>query len=103
MKNNNFKFHGGAGSYVGTAILAGILTIFTLGIAYPWALVMMEKWRVENVSLNGQRLKFTGTGLGLFGIWIKILILSFITLGIYLLWAVPVLQKWIWSNTTLEE
>jgi len=58
---------------------------------------------IENVTLNGQKLKFTGTGIGLFGTWIKILLLSIITLGIYMLWAVPVLQKWIWSNTRLEE
>lgn len=103
MTNTNFKFHGGAASYVGIAILAGLLTICTLGIAYPWSLVMMERWRIENVTLNDQKLKFTGTGIGLFGIWIKILFFSIITLGIYLLWAVPVLQKWIWSNTTLEE
>ncbi|GAB3919452.1 hypothetical protein GCM10011575_30490 [Microlunatus endophyticus] len=34
-----FRFDGGAGAYLGISILAAILTFFTLGIAYPWAVL----------------------------------------------------------------
>ena len=37
--SGRFRFDGGAGTYLGTAILAVLITIFTLGICYPFALV----------------------------------------------------------------
>ena len=42
-KSKNFVFDGGAGSYVGTSILAFLITIFTLGICYPYALVLLQR------------------------------------------------------------
>lgn len=93
-KSKNFTFDGGAGTYVGTAILATVITIFTLFIAYPYALVLMERWKAKHTYVKGFQLKFTGTGIGLFGQWIKWLLLVIITLGIYSFWVMPRLQKW---------
>jgi uncharacterized membrane protein YjgN (DUF898 family) len=97
-KSNEFKFVGGAANYLGTAILAFCITVFTIGIMYPFALVLMERWKAKHATIDGRRVVFTGTGLGLFGLWIKWLVLSIITLGIYTLWVGPQIQKWKWEN-----
>ena len=93
-KSKNFIFDGGAGTYVGTAILATLISVFTLFIAYPYALVLKERWKAKHTYVKGFQLKFTGTGIGLFGLWIKWLVLIIITFGIYSFWVMPRLQKW---------
>ncbi|MGO4589501.1 DUF898 family protein [Paenarthrobacter sp. 2TAF44] len=92
-------FDGGAGDYLGTQILGFLITVFTLGICYPFALVLLERWRCKHTVLMGRRLEFSGTGIGLFGLWIKWLLLIVITIGIYSFWVVPRLQKWKTENT----
>ena len=42
-KSGRFRFDGGAATYVGTGILAALVTVFTLGICYPFALVLRER------------------------------------------------------------
>jgi uncharacterized membrane protein YjgN (DUF898 family) len=96
---NRFTFDGGAGTYVGTVLLGHLITIFTLGICYPFALVLMQRWRCKHTYIDRQQLVFTGSALGLFGHWIKWFLLSVITLGIYLFWVTPRLQKWVTENT----
>lgn len=90
-----FSFDGGVGGYVGMTILAFLLTVFTLGFAYPWAVAMKYRWQANHTLVYGQRVRFTGTGGGLFGHWILWFLLSIVTLGIYALWVGPRLSKWI--------
>jgi uncharacterized membrane protein YjgN (DUF898 family) len=99
-KDGRMTFDGGAGTYIGTGILAFLITILSLGILYPFALVLKERWRAKHSFIDGQQMKFTGSGFGLFGLWIKWFLLIIITLGIYLLWVGPRLQKWKWEHTT---
>jgi uncharacterized membrane protein YjgN (DUF898 family) len=101
MQSNSkkFTFDGGAATYLGTAILGIIITVFSLGICYPFALVLRQRWRAKHSYIDGKQLIFTGSAIGLFGHWIKWLVLIVITLGIYLLWVGPRIQKWIWENT----
>ena len=89
-----YQFRGGAASWFGTQLLCLIIIICTLGICYPFALVLFERWRAENTYLNGRQLRFIGTGWGIFGLWIKWLLLSIITLGIYTFWVYPRLMQW---------
>ena len=89
-----FYFDGGAGNYLGTSILAFLVTVLTLGIALPFAMVLVLRWRAKHTFIEGRRLMFTGTGMGLFGNWIKWWFLTIITLGIYSFWVVPRLVKW---------
>jgi uncharacterized membrane protein YjgN (DUF898 family) len=98
-----FTFDGGAGTYVGTAILGFFLTVFTLGICYPFALVLMQRWRCKHTAIDGQRLVFTGSAAGLFGHWITWLALTVITAGIYAFWVQPRMQKWITENTEFAD
>ena len=101
-KSGRFQFDGGAGTYLGTGILAALITIFTLGICYPFALVLLERWRAKHTHINGQRLVFTGTGMGLFGLWIKWFLLCVITLGIYSFWVAPRIQQWKVEHTDFD-
>lgn len=38
-----FQFDGGAATYLGTALLAVLITVCTLGFRYPFALVLRER------------------------------------------------------------
>lgn len=100
--SRRFQFDGGAGTYLGTALLGFLITVVTLGICYPYALVLNERWRAKHSYIDGQRLIFTGTAVGLFGTWIKWLALTFLTLGIYLLWVGPRIVQWKWEHTDFD-
>jgi uncharacterized membrane protein YjgN (DUF898 family) len=89
-----YQFRGGAASWFGTQLLGAIIIICTLGICYPFAVVLIERWRAENTYLNGRQLRFIGTGWGIFGLWIKWLLLIIVTLGIYSFWVYPRLMQW---------
>lgn len=90
-----YEFDGGAATYLGVGVLAALVTVFTLGLGLPWAIVMRESWRARHTLINGQRVAFTGSGGGLFGHYVKWWALCFITLGIYGFWVAPRLTKWI--------
>ena len=102
-KDSDFKFVGGAANYLGTAILATIITVFTAGICYPFALVLMERWKAKHATIQGRKVVFAGSGIGLFGLWIKWFLLMVITFGIYSLWVGPQIQKWKWENLSFAE
>lgn len=89
-----FRFDGGAATYWGTALLGAIITIFTLGICYPFALVLLQRWRSKHTFIDGRQLRFTGSAWGLFGRWLLWLLLIIVTLGIYSFWVIPRLTKW---------
>ncbi len=101
-RSSAFTFDGGAGTYLGTAILQILVTVFTLGICYPFALVLGQRWKAKHTYVNGRRLIFLGGGLQLFGLWIKWFFLTIITLGIYSFWVRPRIQKWIVENTDFD-
>jgi len=97
-----FVFDGGAGTYLGTAILAFLVTVFTLGICYPFALVLRERWRAKHSRITGQQLVFTGSATGLFGLWLKWMLLFIVTAGIYSFWISPRLARWKWQHTGFQ-
>ena len=90
-----YEFDGGAATYLGVGILSALITVFTLGIGVPWAIVLRESWKAKHTIINGSRVTFTGSGAGLFGHYIKWWLLCVITLGIYGFWVAPRLTKWI--------
>lgn len=103
-----FKFEAKSGRhYIPIAIVATILSVFTAGIARPWAIVMIQKWKADHtlVKVNGKwkRLRFYGSGSALFGKWILWWFYCFITAGIYTLVLYPRMQKWIAENTGFSD
>jgi len=104
QKNSQrFTFDGGALTYVGTGILCILMTLLSVGILYPFAIVLRQRWRAKHSYIDGKQLIFTGSAWGLFGNWLKWLFLSIITLGIYLFWVGPRIQRWIWQNTDFAQ
>lgn len=96
----NSYFDGGLLSLIGWSLLGTIITIFTLGICYPWALCMVYGWKINHTVIEGRRLRFNGSAVGLFGNWIKWFLLCVITIGIYGFWLGIALEKWKVKNTT---
>ena len=43
----NCVFDGGAATYLGTSILAFLITVITLGIAHSYALVPKQRWKAK--------------------------------------------------------
>lgn len=99
MENNKSYFDGGLLQLIGWTLLGSLVTMVTLGICYPWALCMVYGWKINHTVIEGKRLKFTGTAIGLFGNWIKWLLLCVITVGIYGFWLNISLEKWKVKNT----
>jgi uncharacterized membrane protein YjgN (DUF898 family) len=104
MSNNSrrFTFDGGAATFWGTALLAVLVTVLTLGICYPFGLVLMQRWQAKHSYIDGRRLIFSGSAWGLFGNWIKWWLLTVITLGIYGFWVLPRLYRWRWEHTDFD-
>ncbi len=100
MAYPNSTFDGGLLGYIGRVILGAILTVFTLGICYPWALCLLYGWKIDHTIVEGRRLKFTGSAIGLFGHWIKWFLLTLITFGFYSFWVFIALERWKAENTT---
>lgn len=98
-RNTRFTFDGGAATYLGTGLLGFLISVCTLGICYPFSVVLIQRWRAKHSFIDGRQLEFTGSAVALFGLWIKWLLLSVVTLGIYLLWVAPRIEKWKWENT----
>ena len=99
MENKSY-FDGGLLSYIGWIILGSLIISCTFGICYPWALCMIYGWKINHTVVEGKRLKFNGSAVGLFGNWIKWLLLIIVTLGIYGFWVHIKLEQWRVKNTT---
>jgi uncharacterized membrane protein YjgN (DUF898 family) len=100
--SGRFYFDGGPVSYVRTGVVAAVITVCTFGIGFPFALVRLERWRAKHTYIDGQRLMFSGTGMGLFALMIRLCLLCVITMGIYSLWVVPRIQAWKVENTDFD-
>lgn len=96
-------FDGGVFQRLGWKILGYLVTGFTLGICYPFAVNWMYSWEARHTVIDGRRLKFTGSAGGLFGTWILCLLLTFVTFGIYYFWVPLKIRKWREANTFFED
>ncbi|MBE6360963.1 MAG: DUF898 domain-containing protein [Treponema bryantii] len=103
MEEKTSYFDGGLLQLIGWKILGGLITIFTIGICFPWAFTMIYNWEIKHTVINGKRLQFDGKAIQLFGNWIKWLLLSIITLGIYGFWVPIKLIKWKTLHTSFCE
>ena len=96
------KFTGGLLGLIGISILMWLLCFITLGLGAPWAVCMKERWLASHTYIDGQKLRFDGTGMQLFGNYIKWILLTVITLGIYGFWMGIKMKQWITKHTHFE-
>ena len=54
-------FDGGLLQQIGWTLLGSLLTICTFGICLPWAVCMLENWKVKHTVIEGKRLCFDGS------------------------------------------
>jgi uncharacterized membrane protein YjgN (DUF898 family) len=59
---HGFVFHGKAGAFFLICLGNFLLSVVTLGIYIPWALVKSRRYIYENMELNGVRFKYSATG-----------------------------------------
>lgn len=97
---NDSYFDGKLLQLIGLKIVSFIVIVCSLGILYPLACCWMYNWKLKHTVINGRRLRFTGTAMGLFGNWIKWWLLCLITLGIYGFWLGIALEEWKAKHTT---
>ena len=102
-RSRSFTFDGGAATYVGTGILAFLITVCTFGICLPFAVVLRQRWRAKHTYILGRQLRFIGSAVGLFGNWITWWLLCVITIGIYGFWVAPRMQRWIVEHTDFAD
>jgi uncharacterized membrane protein YjgN (DUF898 family) len=66
QKNNKFDFNGDGAQFFGILFINGLLTMVTLGIYLPWALVKEVKFLTGNISFSGRNFSYSGEGKDIF-------------------------------------
>jgi uncharacterized membrane protein YjgN (DUF898 family) len=65
-RNMTFQFSGSYGGAAGALVVGMLLTAFTCGLGYPWAMVHVRRYFVERTSFGGIPARFTARGGHLF-------------------------------------
>lgn len=58
INEKGYYFDGGLLQLIGWNLLGILVTVFTLGICYPWAITMIYSWEAKHTVLDGRRLHF---------------------------------------------
>lgn len=95
-------FDGGLLSLIVLSFIALAITVCSFGILTPWAMCLFYGWKTRHTVIEGRRLKFTGSAIGLFGNWIKWYLLTIVTFGIYGFWVGIKLEQWKVKHTTFS-
>lgn len=98
----NSYFDGSGFELLGYTLLTALVSTITCGIAAPWMICKIYKWRLSHTVINGRRFTFDGTGAALLGHWIIWEILSVVTCGIFTFFAHVALRKWELSHTYID-
>ena len=91
-------FDGTVSEYIGSAVLAALITTFTCGFGGAWGANMLTQYEYKGTCICGDRFNYTGTGGSLFGIYLVNSLLTVLTCGIYSAWATCALNRYIISN-----
>lgn len=103
IKETDSRFTGGAFANFFIGFLTGLLSIVTLGLAYPALVCWKLRWKAKHTYIDGCRLVFDGKAIQLFGKYLLWLFLSIITIGIYAMIAMPLnMKKWETVHTHFE-
>lgn len=93
-QNERSSFDGRLIGLIGINLLCGFISVITLFIGVPWAIVLKYRWHVSHIKYGGRVLKFDGTGGQLIGSYLLWLLLSIITLGVYLIFMPIKIRQW---------
>ena len=102
VKEESF-FDGKTIQLIGINILSKIITIFSLGLLYPFAVCLKLRWINKHTVINKKKLVFAGSSLRLWGKYLLWDILTLITFGIFAIW-IPILSlKWETKNIHIKK
>lgn len=65
------QFEGGMLEFIGINIVVWLVTVLTLGIAYPWMYCWYRRWQLNHTVIESQRLKYAATGTKMMGFVMK--------------------------------
>lgn len=80
IPRQSFIFHGKGLDYFLISLVNILLSIITLGIYVPWAMVRSRRYVYENLELNGARFGYHAKGGALFLSWLLMSVLLFVIL-----------------------
>ena len=93
------KFTGSLAGLVVVNLVAGFISVISLGLLVPWAICYRYRYIASHTIIDGNQLHFDGTAAELWGQWFKWLFFIIITAGIYTFWVSLRLQQWRVSHT----
>lgn len=88
MQNYQLEFFGKGSEYFSIMIVNWLLTLFTLGLYYPWARAKRLRYIYGHTALNNERFHFAGTGKEMFKGFIKVIIFYLLILAVYMLFLI---------------
>jgi uncharacterized membrane protein YjgN (DUF898 family) len=83
-KRFQLSFHGNGGEYFGIVIVNWLLTVFTLGLYYPWAKARQLQYLYGATEFEANRFRFHGTGQEMFKGFIKAMLLFGLLLAAFI-------------------
>ncbi len=98
------RFTGGAFANFGRNFAVTLVSLITIGIAYPFMKCWKLRWEARNTYIDDRRLIFDGKGGQLLGKWLLWVLLSIVTIFIYALIRMPLnMIRWTTKHTHFED
>jgi uncharacterized membrane protein YjgN (DUF898 family) len=94
-----FSFRGKFDALVGVFVPGILLTIFTLGLYYPFFHANVRRYFVNETRFGHAPFSFTGEGRGIFARHLLLYLLLPLTLGIYWFWHAAFRHRYYWGHT----
>lgn len=80
---HSFVFTGKGGEYFLICLVNFLLTIITLGIYGPWALIKCRRYIYQHVTLKGQPFSYKGTGGAIFVSMLLIVVVYLLSISCF--------------------
>ena len=74
------RYDGRTGEIFGLSLWVGFMTLVTFGMYRFWATTRVRRWFWSRITIDGERLEYSGTGFELFIAFVKIAIVLAVVL-----------------------
>ncbi len=95
-------FKGSAGGFF-VATIVSVVMWYVLIIGWPIAFNFMNNWIVENLEVNGRKMKYEAGYGEVLGFLLVNIFLIVITLGIYQFWFIPKSYRFVVDHSTYAD
>lgn len=95
-------FKGSAGGFF-VATIVSVVMWYVIIIGWPIAFNFMNNWIVENLEVNGRKMKYEAGYGEVLGFLLVNILLIVITLGIYQFWFVPKAYRFVVDHSTYAD